>query len=97
MAEPTKIVKGGFRATLALIIAIVALILSIMAYTSSTNDKGLDAQITHLQETMKNMKAESGAKLDKLREETAKTLDKMSEALKMKKGEGRGEDTTSAK
>jgi hypothetical protein len=31
MAESTKIVKGGFRATLALIISIIALLVAILA------------------------------------------------------------------
>ena len=38
MAAETKIVKGGFRATLALIISIIALILSIMAYYAKKED-----------------------------------------------------------
>ena len=82
MAEPTKIVKGGFRANLALIFSIVALILSIMAYTSSQSEKGLQARIKDLQVTMDKMKTESTEQLDKLRNETANALDKMSKTIK---------------
>jgi hypothetical protein len=82
MAEQTKIVKGGFRANLALIFSIIALILSIMAYTSSQSEKGLQTRIKDLQVTMDKMKAESTEQLDKLRNETAKTLDKMSKTIK---------------
>ena len=82
MAEQTKVVKGGFRANLALIFSIIALILSIMAYTSSQSEKGLQARIKDLQVTMNKMKAESTEQLDKLRNETANTLDKMSKRIK---------------
>jgi hypothetical protein len=85
MTDQTKIVKGGFRSTLALIIALIAIILAYMAYSSSTKDNGMNAQINRLQATMEKMKAESGDQLDKLREETAQTLDKMGQALKMNK------------
>ncbi|MCF8131063.1 MAG: hypothetical protein K9N10_21335 [Deltaproteobacteria bacterium] len=95
MTDQTKIVKGGFRSTLALIIALIAIILSYMAYSSSTKDEGLNAQINRLQATMEKIKAESGDQLDKLREETAKTLDKMSEALNMKNKSGSSEEPTS--
>ena len=85
MTEQTKIVKGGFRSTLALIIAVIALILSYMAYSGSTKDEGLNGQMERLRSAMEKMKAESGDQLDKLREETAQTLDKMGQALKTNK------------
>jgi hypothetical protein len=82
MAQPTKIVKGGFRATLALIIAFVALMLSFLAYTASHKEEGLKAQIKDLQTTIEKMKAESADRLNKLRNETSKALEKMSKAVK---------------
>ena len=36
MAAEKKVVKGGFRATLALIISLIALILSLIAYPVSS-------------------------------------------------------------
>jgi mannitol-specific phosphotransferase system IIBC component len=82
MAQPTKIVKGGFRATLALIISIIALALSILSYTSSEREGRLNARIKDLQATMEKMKAESADQLTKLRNETANALEKMSQAVK---------------
>ena len=82
MAEPTKIVKGGFRATLALIISVIALFLSIFAYTSSEREKDLKARIQDFQATMEKMKTESAEQIDKIRNETAKALEKMSNAVK---------------
>ena len=86
MTEQTKVVKGGFRATLALIISIIALIVSIAAYSSSSKEEGLNSQITNLKAAMEKLKTESAGQLDKLRNETAQTLDKMSNALKIEEG-----------
>jgi mannitol-specific phosphotransferase system IIBC component len=90
MAQPTKIVKGGFRATLALIISIIALVLSILTYTSSEKEGRLNARIKDLQATMEKMKAESADQLTKLRNETANALEKMSQAVKRQEGASTG-------
>jgi hypothetical protein len=84
MAGETKIVKGGFRATLALLISIIALILSIMAYTSTGKEEDLRARIKDLQTKMESMKQESSKQIDKLRGETANALEKLSSAVKKK-------------
>jgi membrane protein insertase Oxa1/YidC/SpoIIIJ len=82
MAEPAKIVKGGFRATLALIISVIALLVSILGYTSSQSEKDLTARIQDFQAKMEKMKADSAEQIDKIRNETAKALEKMSSAIK---------------
>ncbi|MGD2127193.1 MAG: hypothetical protein PVG99_13995 [Desulfobacteraceae bacterium] len=88
MAPETKIVKGGFRATLALLISIIALILSVMAYTSTGKEEDLRARIKDLQTKMESMKQESSKQIDKLRGETANALEKLSNAVKKnEKGE----------
>ena len=87
MAGETKIVKGGFRATLALLISIIALILSIMAYTSMGKEEDLRARIKDLQTKMEGMKQESSKQIDKLRGETANALEKLSNAVKKKEKE----------
>ena len=86
MAQETKVVKGGFRATLALIISIIALILAIIAYQSTGKESDLNTRIKDLQTKMENMKQETSKKLDKLRNETADTLGKIGKSLK-KEGE----------
>ncbi|MCG6881905.1 MAG: hypothetical protein LJE96_22505 [Deltaproteobacteria bacterium] len=85
MAEPTKIVKGGFRATLALVISVIAFFISIFAYTASQNEKNLNARLQDFQSKFEKMKAESAAQLNSLRNETAKALEKMSNAVKNEK------------
>lgn len=82
MAQETKIVKGGFRATLALVISIIALILSIVAYTSTAREENLNARIKDLQASLENMKQESSKQIDKLRDETANALEKLGKVVK---------------
>jgi hypothetical protein len=78
--------RGGFRATLALIISIIALAVSIGTYASSSREQELNDRIQALRGTMEKMKTESAEQLNKLRNETAATLEKMSQAIKQ--GEG---------
>ncbi len=75
--EVRKIVKGGFRATLALLISIVAIILAFIAYNRTGNQEELNAQINSLQTKMEKMKSETLERLSKVREETSKALKKM--------------------
>ena len=84
MASEKKVVKGGFRATLALIVSLLALILSLIAYSQTSTEADLKGQITELQTRMEKMKQDTSMKLDKVREETADTLEKMGQALKKK-------------
>ena len=71
MAKEPKIVKGGFRATLALFISIIALILSLLAYNSTGKEEDLKDRIKELQATIEIMKQETSKKLEMLRNETA--------------------------
>lgn len=75
--EVRKIVKGGFRATLALIISVVAIILAFIAYNRTGNQEELNAKIKSLQTKMEKMKSETSQRLSKVREETSKALKKM--------------------
>ena len=97
MAEPTKIVKGGFRATLALILSVIAVILSFMAYTASEKEEGMQARVRDLQATIEKMKTESAEQLDKLRNETSKALEKMSKAVKKDETKEASGESTGAK
>jgi translation initiation factor IF-2 len=87
MAQETKVVKGGFRATLALIISIIALILSFFAYSSTGKQEDLRDRIKELQATIEVMKQETAKKMDTLRGETADTLEKLSKSLKKEEGQ----------
>ena len=77
MPEAKKVVKGGFRATLALLISIVALVFAIIAFNTSGGEADLKAQIKDLQGKMKTMKKETSETVDKVRKETAKALKKV--------------------
>ena len=84
MAAERKVVKGRFRATLALIISLIAIILSVIAYNRTSTEADLRGQIKELQTRMDKMKQDTSAKLDKVRQETANTLEKMGQVLKKK-------------
>jgi len=87
MAQETKVVKGGFRATFALIISVIALILSFMAYSSTGKEADLKDRIKDLQATIEVMTQETSKKIDRMRSETADTLEKLSKSLKNEQGQ----------
>jgi len=82
MSSEQKVVKGGFRATLALLISIIALILSLMAYNRTGGDADLTAQITELKARMEKMKEETSETVDRVRQETADALENIGQALR---------------
>jgi uncharacterized membrane protein (DUF106 family) len=79
MAE--KIVKGGFRATLALIIAIIALVFSIISYQRTGGLVGLNDQIKGLQSKTDTLKKETMQQVEKLEEKTKKLKQETGQAL----------------
>jgi hypothetical protein len=84
MAKETKVVKGGFRATLALIVSVVALIVSVAAYTSSLREEELSARIRDMQTNLERMKEESSKQIERLRDETGNALERLGDAVKKK-------------
>jgi len=82
MAEPTKIVKGGFRATLALLISIIALILSILAYNRTSDQSTFTTEIKNLQQKMSEIKKDTAEQLGKIRKETGNAIENMGKAIK---------------
>jgi hypothetical protein len=77
MSDERKVVRGGFRATLALLLSIIAIILALMAYSRTGGDADLNAQIKELKAKMEKMKKETSETVDKVREETTKALEKI--------------------
>jgi hypothetical protein len=82
MSNDTKTVRGGFRATLALIISIIALIIAIVAYQRSGEESYFEKRISDLQDTIKALKEETSEKVTKIRKETAKALEKVGIEIK---------------
>jgi len=80
--EPTKIVKGGFRATLALLISVIALIISIMAYYKTAEQADFNAKITDIQDKLENIKKDTADRVNKIRQETTKVIDKLGIEIK---------------
>lgn len=82
MSDERKIVKGGFRASLALVISIIALILAVIAFERTGGKNDLNIRLQDLQRKMEEMKKETAKRVDSLREETANTLEKIGKAIK---------------
>jgi len=82
MAEEKKNVRGGFRATLALVISIIAVILALVSFSRSGVEHDLQSRIKDLQVKLEAMKKESAERVDRVREETAEALGRLSEKLK---------------
>lgn len=76
-----KIVKGGFRATLALIIAVIALIFSLISYQRTGGLGGLDEQVKALQQKTDALRKETIQQMGKLEEKTKQLTQQTGEAL----------------
>ena len=87
MGDEKKVVRGGFRATLALIVAIIALIFAIMAYNRTGGQADLNAEIKDLRAKMEKMKKETAEKVSKVRQETTKALERIGVDIKKEQGE----------
>ena len=86
MSTEKKIVKGGFRATLALIVSIIALIVAIIAFNRTGGEADLRAQVSDLQARMKVLRTETSEKVNKVRQETTKALKKVGIEIKKEGG-----------
>jgi len=93
MSDEKKTVKGGFRATFALIVSIIALIFAIIAFNRTGGEADLRTQISELQGTIKTLRMETSEKVDKVRQETTKALKKI--GVEIKKEEPKKEENKS--
>jgi len=96
MSNETKIVRGGFRATLALIISVIALIIAMSAYNRIGGEEDLRSQIRDLKEKVTTLKKETSEKVTKVRQETAEALMKIGVEIKkegVKKEEEKPEES----
>ena len=82
MSNETKIARGGFRATLALIVSIVALIFAIIAFNRSGGQVDFKAQISNLQAKIKTLGTETSEKVDRVRQETTRAIKKIGVEIK---------------
>jgi uncharacterized membrane protein (DUF106 family) len=84
--EPTKIVKGGFRATLALIFSIIALVFSVLTFYRTTDQTEYQTEIKELKEKMEKMKQDTAERVNKIRQETAKAVNRLGVEIKKQTG-----------
>ena len=81
LSSEKKVVKGGFRATLALIISIIALALSLMAYTRTGNQGNLNAELKNLKTKFQELKTDTSENLEKVQTETGQALEKLGKSI----------------
>jgi len=79
---PTKIVRGGFRATLALIFSIIALIFSMITFNRTIDQAEYQTEIKELKEKLEKMKQETSERVSKISQETASALKKLGVEIK---------------
>jgi uncharacterized membrane-anchored protein YhcB (DUF1043 family) len=82
LGNEKKVVKGGFRATLALIISIVALLLAVLSYNRAGSQEAVNDQLKSLQKKVQELTAETSQKLEKARAETGAVLEKLGKSIK---------------
>jgi len=82
MSNETKTAKGGLRASLALIVSIIALIVAIVAFNRSGGQADLKNKINDLQSRIKTLSAETSEKVNTVRQETARVLQKIGIEIK---------------
>jgi uncharacterized membrane-anchored protein YhcB (DUF1043 family) len=91
--KPTKIVKGGFRATLALIFSIIALGLSVVTYNRTTSQTEYQAEIKELKQRLERVKQETSERVSKIRQETANAINKMGIEIKKQEDKPKGSES----
>jgi hypothetical protein len=91
--QPIKIVKGGVRATLALLFSIVALAFSILTFYRTTDPTEYQTEIIELKEKLDKMKKETSERISKIRQETANAVKKL--GVEIKKQTEESEDSGS--
>jgi hypothetical protein len=77
-----KVIKGGYRATLASPISIIAIILSIISFNRTVSHTDPNAEIKNLHEKLKEVKQETTERVNKIREDTGKAIEKIGKAIK---------------
>jgi len=82
MTNEKKVVKGGFRATLALLISVIALVLAIISFNRTVSQTDLNAEVRNLQEKLKEMKQETTERVNRICGDTGMAMVKIGKALK---------------
>jgi uncharacterized tellurite resistance protein B-like protein len=85
--EEKKAVKGGLRTTVALILSIFALLLSVYAVNRTVSRAEINSEIKLVQKKLNVMKKELAERFDDARHETAEAVEKIGKALKKEETE----------
>jgi uncharacterized protein HemX len=85
VAEPKEqktATKAKFRATLALLFSIIALIIAVMAFNRTTTQEELNAEILELRQKLETMTQDTAEKLKQYGQETSRALKDLKIELK---------------
>ena len=87
MSPEKKVVKGGFRATLALILSIIALVFAVFAFNRAGGKQpDLNSQVRELKAKIETLKQETIQQVDKVRQDTAKSIENFGKSLQGDQG-----------
>ena len=87
MSPEKKVVKGGFRATLALIISIIALVFAVFAFNRAGGGQtDMNKQVSELKTKIEALRQETSQQVDKVRQESGKAIENLGKSLRGDKG-----------
>jgi phage-related minor tail protein len=81
MAKEKNVVKGGFRANMALLLSCIALVVAIVAYNRTGAVDDLRAEIADMESTFKKVKKETKESFSKIRQDTSAALENLSKKI----------------
>ena len=90
MKDDKRSVRSGFIATLALVISIIALIVSLMAFNKTVTQAEMYDEIRTLHEGLLTGTKQASEKLEKMLKKTGDALEKISDKIEQK-GKTEGE------
>jgi len=87
MSPEKKVVKGGFRATLALIISIIALVFAVLAFNrAGGRQSDFNNQVRELKTKIEALRQETSQQFDKVRQESGKAIENLGKSVQGDQG-----------
>lgn len=94
MSQENRSNKGGATSTLALVIALIALIISLFALNRTTDQKAIYEEIRQMQEGAISGTRKASEKMERLVRDTAEVLEKISGKIEKKSQSEKEQNTT---
>ncbi len=94
MSQENRSNRGGATSTLALVIALIALIISLFALNRTTDQKAIYEEIRQMQEGALSGTRKASEKMERLVRDTAEVLEKISGKIEKKSQREKEQNTT---